>query len=226
MTAKSELLAENLRDYLLREGVVETDVQRDLRAETARLPEAGWQIAPEQGQMLSFLVRLIDAGQILEIGTFTGYGALSMAMAQPQGGRLVTLEGNPEFGAIAERYWQQAGLSERIELRDGMALDILDDLVAEGGSSGEGGGRFDLVFIDADKKEYGEYYERALILTRAGGLIVIDNMLWGGAVADSDDQRNSTKSIRALTRKIREDSRVHMCLIPIGDGVLLVQKQA
>ena len=219
MVVGSSYLPAELLQFLIDEMVEETTTLRALREETAKLPNAEWQIPPELGQFLRFLVQLIDARLILEIGTFTGYGSLCMAQAMGKGGRIVTFEGNPEFASLSKKFWSQAGMEGRIEQRLGMALDSLENLVNE-----ERSGTFDLVFIDADKKEYDEYYEYALQLVKDSGLIVVDNMLWKGAVANPEDQRNSTKAIRALMRKIRADKRVSGCLVPIGDGLIIARK--
>ena len=219
MVVGSSYLPAELLQFLIDEMVEETTTLRALREETANLPNAESQIPPEQGQFLRFLVQLIDARLILEIGTFTGYGSLCMAQAMGKGGRVVTFEGNPEFASLSKKFWSQAGMEGRIEQRLGMALDSLENLVNE-----ERSGTFDLVFIDADKKEYDEYYEYALQLVKDSGLIVVDNMLWKGAVANPEDQRNSTKAIRALMRKIRADKRVSGCLVPIGDGLIIARK--
>jgi O-methyltransferase len=205
-----------IRDHTLREP----PVLARLRELTAGLPDASMQIAPEQGQLMALLLALTGARRILEIGCFTGYSALWMASALPAGGRLITLDVNPEWVEIGRRFWREAGVEARIEARLGLALDSLDALVAEGAA-----GSFDLAFIDADKKSYDLYYERALTLVRAGGLILLDNMLWGGAVADPANTDHQTAALRALTDKLREDERIDLSLLPIADGLALARKR-
>jgi O-methyltransferase len=205
-----------IRDHSLREP----PVLARLRELTAGLLDASMQIAPEQGQLMALLVRLIGARRILEIGCFTGYSALWMAAAMPEGGRLITLDVNREWVEIGRRFWREAGVEERIEARLGLAIESLDALLAEGAAES-----FDLVFIDADKKSYELYYERALALTRPGGLILLDNMLWGGTVADPANDDHQTRVLRALTDRLREDQRVEVSLLPIADGLALARKR-
>lgn len=216
-----DLSRPGLADYLLEVGTRETRVQARLRRETARLPEAGMQISPDQGQFLAFLVSAIGARRALEIGTFTGYSALWIADALCEGGTLVACDCSREWTAMARPYWREAGLEGCIDLRLGPARDTLDTLL-----SGDGAGSFDFAFIDADKTGYDDYYERCLKLLRPGGVIAFDNMLWGGAVADPQDTSEDTLALRALNRKIRDDERVDMCLAPIGDGLGLVRRRA
>jgi predicted O-methyltransferase YrrM len=192
-----------------------------LRAETAALPQAGMQIGPDQGALLALLVRLLGARQALEIGTFTGYSALAVAGVLPLDGRLVTCDVNEEWTRVARRYWSEAGVSGRIDLRLGDAHVTLAALLKE-----RGAGSFDFAFIDADKPAYDAYYELCLQLVRAGGLIAIDNVLWSGAVADPKEQDADTAAIRALNLKIRDDPRVESCLLTVGDGVMLVRPLA
>jgi predicted O-methyltransferase YrrM len=214
-------LDEGLYDYLLKVSLREAEVLRRLRDETLRLPQRSMQIAPEQGQFMALLVRLINAGRILEIGTFTGYSALAMALALPPGGRIVTCDVSEEWTAVARRYWTEAGVEDRIALRLGPATATLDALLASDEEE-----RFDLVFIDADKENYGGYYERALALVRPGGLIIVDNVLWGGSVIDPGKQDPDTVAIRAFNTRIRDDDRVDLSLVPIGDGLTLAMKRA
>lgn len=219
MSRETVGLAPELGAYIRDASLREADVLARLRNETARHPNASMQISPEQGQLMALLVRLTGARQILEIGCFTGYSALAMALALPEGGRLLTLDVNEDTTAIARRYWDEAGVGERIELRLGLAIESLERLSAEGAD-----GSFDLVFVDADKKHYDAYYEGALRLARAGGLILLDNMLWGGRVADPADHERQTETLRALTLKIRDDPRVSSALLPIADGLTLARK--
>lgn len=207
-----------LARYVLEIGMRETALQRRLRQETARLPGAGMQVSPDQGQLLAFLAGLTGARRAIEIGAFTGYSALAVAAALPSDGQLIACDINEEWTAIARRYWRQAGLAATIDLRIGPALDTLGALIA---AEGEGG--FDFAFIDADKASYDAYYESCLRLVRPGGLIAIDNVLWGGAVADPTSDDEEAALIDALNRKIRGDARVAMCLVPLGDGTTLVR---
>jgi predicted O-methyltransferase YrrM len=214
------LLPAAVERYVMRDIARETEVQKRLRAETARLPQAGMQIGADEAALLALLVRAIGATRALEIGTFTGYSALAVAAALPREGRLVCCDINEEWTAIARRYWKEAGLAERIELRLGPALDTLAALRAE-----HGVGSFDFAFIDADKSSYDAYYESCLTLIRSGGLIAIDNTLWSGKVADPKAHDVDTDALRALNAKIRDDKRVESCLLTVGDGVMLALKR-
>ena len=207
-----------LYGYLLAETVREPELMARLRAETRRLPNASLQIGPDQAQLMSLLVRLIDARRAIEIGTFTGYSALAVALALPADGELICCDVSEEWTQVARRYWREAGIADRIDLHLAPAADTLAELIAAGQS-----GRFDFVFIDADKENYDLYYERCLELIRPGGLIAVDNALWHGAVADPSCNDVDTAAIRALNRKIRDDARVDMVLLPIGDGLLLAR---
>ncbi|MCL4851492.1 MAG: class I SAM-dependent methyltransferase [Bryobacteraceae bacterium] len=198
----------------------EPDLLRRVREETARLPEAHMQITPEQGQFLGLLVRLLEATQVLEVGVFTGYSSLSLALALPDHGRIVACDRSEEFTSMARRYWREAGVEHKIDLRLGPALDTLDGLLSERRK-----GTFDLAFIDADKQNYDNYYERALLLIRPGGLIAIDNVLWHGVVIDETVNDDSTIAIRTFNRKIHQDDRVWVSMVPIGDGLTLVLKK-
>lgn len=219
MTApKRSLLPDSVEQYVAAVISRETPVMKRLRAETATLPQAGMQIGPDQGALLALLVRLLGARHALEIGTFTGYSALAVAAALPLDGGLVACDVNEEWTRIARRYWSEAGLSGRIELRLGDARTTLAALLAE-----RGPGAFDFAFIDADKPAYDAYYEACLRLVRPGGLIAIDNVLWSGAVADPKEQDADTAALRALNLKIRDDPRVESCLLTVGDGIMLVR---
>jgi predicted O-methyltransferase YrrM len=213
-------LTERLQEYLLANSLREHPALRQLREDTAGLPGAGMQIAPEQGQLMALLVELIGAHRVLEIGCFTGYSALAMALALPPDGRLITLEVNPEPIEIGRRAWRAAGVAERIEVRLGLALESLDALLEEDLADA-----FDLAFIDADKKSYDAYYERALRLVRPGGLILLDNVLWGGAVADPADHERQTVALRALNAKLHRDARISLSLLPLGDGLTVARKR-
>lgn len=209
-----------LLDYLRRVSLREPDVMRRLRAETASMEWAMMQISPEQGQLMALLAETIGARRALEVGTFTGYSALAVARALPVDGRLVACDVSREWTDMARRYWREAGVEGRIELRLGPALATLDGLVQEGQA-----GAFDMAFIDADKANYDAYYERALTLLRTGGLVLIDNVLWDGNVIDPDKGDADTLAIRALNDKIHADARVSLSMIPIGDGLTLALKR-
>jgi caffeoyl-CoA O-methyltransferase len=209
-----------LYDYLLAVSVREPALFAELREETSRLPNAGMQISPEQGQLLRLLAELTGARQALEIGVFTGYSSLCVASVLPADGRLVACAVSEEYTAVARRYWQRAGLAERIDLRLQPAADTLGELLAEGAA-----GTFDFAFIDADKEGYALYYERTLELLRPGGLMAIDNVLWGGSVADESNQSSSTLAIRRLNAALHADERVSVSLVPIGDGLFLARKR-
>ena len=210
---------EKLRDYVEQVGAREHPALRHCREETASLPNANMQIAPEQGAFLALLAKLVGARQTLEIGTFTGYSALSVALALPEGGRVIALDVSKDYTDRARRYWKEAGMDGRIELRLGPGLDSLDRMIAANE------GPFDMAFIDADKSNYDAYYERALRLLRPGGVIALDNMLWSGAVADPAIGDPDTSALRALNAKIQADERVDMALATIADGVMLARKR-
>ena len=197
----------------------EGDVATRLREETAKLPQAGMQIGPDQAAFLALLVRAIGAKRCLEIGTFTGMSALAVASALPADGKLVCCDISAEWTSIARRYWSEAGVAGRIDLRLAPALDTLRDL------AGTQRGGFDFAFIDADKSGYEAYYEACLELLRPGGLVALDNMLWSGKVADANVHDADTDAIRALNAKIHADQRVDASLITLGDGVMLARKR-
>jgi len=213
-------VTDQLYAYLCRVTLREPELLARLRAETAKLPRAGMQIAPEQGQFMGLLVELIGARRTLEIGVFTGYSSLSVALALPEDGKIIACDVSDEFTRVARRYWEEANVAHKIDLRLAPALETLAGLVKEGQA-----GAFDFAFIDADKEANDEYYERALTLLRPGGLIAVDNALWDGSVADDSNQSESTKAIRALNQKVARDSRVSMSLLTIGDGLLLARKR-
>ena len=220
MKNKSIRLDDSLYTYLLSVSLREPEVLRQLREETANHPYGGMQIAPEQGQFMALLVELIGAQRVLEIGVFTGYSSTCMALALPPDGRLMALDLSAEYTGIARRYWQLAGVANKIELRLGPALASLDRLIEDGASDS-----FDLAFIDADKGHYAAYYERSLRLLRPGGLLLIDNVLWGGKVADLSVEDDDTQAIRALNRIIHTDERVTEVLLPVADGLTLARKR-
>lgn len=220
MSNRTIEISDRLYDYLLKVSLREPPLLAELRAETTKLPLGIMQIAPEQGQFMAMLAELIGARRAIEIGTFTGYSALCVAQAMPADGRLIACDISEEFTAIARRYWAKAGVSGKIDLRLAPALETLRGLLAAGEA-----GRFDFAFIDADKKEYEEYYEAVLKLLRPGGLVTIDNVLWDGAVADPAKDDEDTVAIRKLNEKLKSDSRISLSLVPIGDGLTLARKR-
>ena len=220
MSARALRLDARLLGYLAAHGARETPVQKALRRETQRLPQAQMQIGAEQGALMQLLVRLLGARRCLEIGTFTGTSALAVALALPPGGTILCCDLSESWTAVARRYWNRARVAGKIELRLAPALATLDALLADGQA-----GRFDFAFIDADKANYLNYYERCLKLVRRGGLIAADNTLWGGSVADPRNQSVDTRAIRAFNRKLLRDRRVDMALIPVGDGLTLARRR-
>ena len=218
---KTISVSNNLYAYLLENSLCEPEILRRLREENASHPKAEFQIAPEQGQFMRLLVQLLGVRRAIEVGVFTGYSALSVALAMPPGGRLVACDVSEEFTNVAKRYWEEAGVAQKIDLRLGPALETLDSLIRAGQA-----GSYDFVFIDADKVNYVAYYERALSLVRSGGLVAIDNTLWYGYVADDAKNDSDTISIRALNRRILEDNRVLASLLPLADGLTLALKLA
>ena len=220
MTRRSITLTDSLHDYLLSVSLREPELLARLRQETAALQESRMQIGPEQGQFMAFLLRLMGAKRCLEIGVFTGYSSLAAALALPEDGRIIACDVSEEWTAIARRYWREAGVEGKIELRLGPALDTLDQLLGEGEA-----GRFDFAFIDADKENYLSYYERVLPLLRSGGLIAVDNVLWSGRVADPEVADADTVAIRHFNDCLHRDERVDLCVVPIGDGLTLARKR-
>ncbi len=220
MSNKSIGLDDRLYQYLLSVSLREPEILRQLREETAAIPQAGMQISPEQGQFMALLVKLTGAVNVLEIGVFTGYSSTAVALALPGKGKITALDISDEWTSLARRYWKLAGVASKIDLRLGSAIDTLDVLIA----GGQAVGTYDFAFIDADKENYDGYYERALQLLRPGGLLLIDNVLWGGNVADEAKEDVDTTAIRALNRKIHTDKRVEISLLPVADGLTLAMK--
>lgn len=214
-------LDDRLYDYLLEASLREPGILAELRSETARLAEANMQIAPEQGQFMALLAHITGARRYLEIGTFTGYSALAVALALPEDGEVVACDISEKWTAVARIYWERAGVAGRIRLELRPALDTLRALIAEGRE-----GSFDMAFIDADKTGYIDYYEHCLILLRAGGLVLVDNTLWSGNVADPDKRDPDTEAIRAFNLHVRDDARVDLALVPIGDGLTIIRKKS
>jgi caffeoyl-CoA O-methyltransferase len=209
-----------LWDYIRQVSLREPDVLRRLREATASHPHVSCQIAPEQGQFMALLMRLIGARKTLEIGTFTGYSSTAVALALPEDGKLIACDVSAEWTAMAREYWREAGVEHKIELRLGPAIETLDALLADGQA-----GSFDFAFIDADKENYDGYYERSLKLVRQGGLIAVDNVLWHGHVIDPNTNTADTIAIRQLNRKLHADERVELSLVPIGDGLTLLYRK-
>lgn len=220
MAPRSLGLDDRLYEYVLTHSVREPALLKELRAETSKLPGAGMQIGPDQGQFMALLVELTGARQALEVGTFTGYSSIAVARALPPDGRLIACDISEEFTSIARRYWAKAGVERKIELRLGPALETLDALLAQGRE-----GAFDFAFIDADKPNYSRYYERCLRLLRRGGLLAIDNVLWGGSVANPAIDDEDTRAIRALNDRITSDERVSVSMLALGDGLTLARKR-
>ena len=219
MSNKTLALDDRLYDYLLSVSLREPDVLARLREETLHRADAEMQIAPEQGQFMALLLKLIGARRSLEVGTFTGYSALVCALALPEDGQLIALDINEETTAIAQRYWAEAGVENKIELRLGPAEDSLRNLI-DGGDQGS----FDFMFIDADKTGYPTYYEMGLQLLRPGGVLAFDNVLWAGRVADPGAGDDDTQALKALNVQLHADPRVDISMVPIGDGLTLARK--
>lgn len=220
MSRQTLPMTDALHGYLLSVSLRETDVQRQLREDTARLPEAGMQLSPEQGQLLQLLVRLTGARRCLEIGTFTGYSALAVALALPDDGFITACDVSETWTDMAWRYWQAAGVAHKIFLRLAPARETLDALLEQ-----DQAGMYDFAFIDADKEGYLDYYERALRLLRIGGLIAVDNTLWSGRPADPAATDADTAAIRAFNARLHADTRVDLAVLPVGDGLTLARKR-
>lgn len=220
MLVKSFLIPASLRQYIADNWVHEPELLARLRIETSTHPRSGMQIGPDQGVLMAQLVKLLGVKKYLEIGVFTGYSSLSVALALPEDGRIVACDVSEEFTSIARRYWAEAGVDSKISLHLAPAVETLDRLLASGEA-----GTFDMVFIDADKPNYLHYYERALQLLRPNGLLLVDNVLWSGHIADPEDTTPETLALRELNAKIHADDRVESCLIPIGDGMTFTRKK-
>ena len=220
MSTRTLNITDQLYAYLIGDVSREAPILAELRKETAEHPRAGMQISPEQGQFMQLLVKLIGVKKAVEIGVFTGYSSLAVALAMEPDGRIVACDVSEDFTATARRYWDQAGVAAKIDLRIAPATETLDALLA-GGQAGS----FDFAFIDADKAAYDGYYERCLQLLRPGGLIAVDNALWGGAVADPAETDESTVALRSLNAKMKDDQRVDFSMVPIGDGLALARKR-
>jgi predicted O-methyltransferase YrrM len=216
----SVVLTDELQQYMVDVGVREPAILARLREETSVLPMHQMQIAPEQGAFMALLVEVMGAERCLELGTFTGYSSLAVALVLPPDGRIVCCDVSKEWTDIARRYWREAGVEDRVDLRLGPALETLDAMLAAGEANS-----YDFAFIDARKEEYDGYYERTLRLLRPGGLMAIDNIFQGGDVVDATDDSPDTVAVRALNEKIRRDERVSISLVPIADGLTLARKR-
>ncbi|MEE3183664.1 MAG: class I SAM-dependent methyltransferase [Pseudomonadota bacterium] len=217
MSSRTIELTESVYSYLLQSGIQESSIAYELRVKTQEsTPWHMMQISPEQGAFMALLVRLIGAKKTIEVGTFTGYSALVVAEALPEDGRIIACDVSEEWTSIARDFWERAGLRNKIDLRLRPATETLDEIIDQGGAES-----FDFAFIDADKANYDDYYERCLVLLRPGGLVGIDNVLWGGRVADDTANDDDTLAIRALNEKVRTDQRVSATILPIGDGLTL-----
>jgi caffeoyl-CoA O-methyltransferase len=220
MSNRTRPLTDDLYSYMVRIGVRETDLLRRLRAETAAHPQANMQIAPEQGQFMAFLVRALGVKKALEVGVFTGYSSLSVAMALPDDGHLIACDVSEEFTAVARRYWEEAGVADRIDLVVGDAADSLHALIRDGHTA-----TFDFAFIDADKTGYPTYFERVLTLLRPGGVVLLDNTFMSGRVSDPDEQGEHVQAIRDINEALHEDARIELCVLPVGDGLTMAMKR-
>jgi predicted O-methyltransferase YrrM len=220
MSGKTLPLNERLYDYLLSVSLREPEVLQRLREETARDRMARMQVAPEQGQFMALLVRLLAARRCLEIGVYTGYSALCVALALPPGGELVACDVSEKWTSVARRYWQAAGVADRIRLELAPAQRTLDGLLEAGAAAS-----FDFAFIDADKTGYAGYYERVLRLLRGGGLLLVDNTLWSGEVANPENRDADTVAIREFNAMVHRDKRVLVSLLPVADGLTLILKR-
>ncbi|MFC4351475.1 O-methyltransferase [Fodinicurvata halophila] len=221
MSTEHVSVTPELFNYIRQVSLRETDLRRELREETAGLPEAQMQILPEQGQFMALLLRLMGARKGLEVGTFTGYSALCFAEVLPENGHLVCCDVSAEYTGIAQRYWERSGLRHKMDLRLAPALETLDQLIANGEQE-----TYDFCFLDADKENYTSYYEKALELLRPGGLLMADNVLWSGRVAaESSDQSKATQALKLFNNQLAGDRRIELSLLPFADGLTLVVKK-
>ncbi len=213
-------ITDEIHRYLVDHSVREPEVLARLRTTTAPLPQAGMQIGPEQGQLMALLAKLVGAQRCIEVGVFTGYSSLAVALALPEDGRILACDVSEKWTAIAQRFWREAGVEHKIELKLQPAVRTLEDLLAAGEA-----GRYDFAFVDADKPAYDSYYELLLKLLRPGGLMALDNTLWSGAVADPDEREPNAVALRTLNDKLHRDERIDLSLLPIGDGLTLARKR-
>ncbi len=219
MTAKSTFVDQAIQEYIIASTVREDPNLRELRAETSQLPQARMQIGPEQGQLMALLAHAVGARRYLEVGVFTGYSSLAMALALPRDGYILACDVSEEYTAVARRYWEAAGVASKIDLRIAPALETLETVRAQNGAP------FDLAFIDADKQNVNAYYEACLELVRPNGLVLVDNVLWGGAVIDPSDDDADTQALREVSLRAGHDDRVEAVLLPVCDGLLIARKR-
>lgn len=220
MANKTLGISDELQAYVVEVGVREPGVLTRLREETASIPQHRMQVAPEQGAFLALLVELTGARRCLEVGTFTGYSSTAVALALPEDGRLTCCDVSREWTDVARRYWTEAGVAQKIELRIAPAVETLDDLLDSGKAE-----TYDFAFVDADKTGYDAYYDRLMRLVRPGGLMAFDNTLWGGRVIDPDADDEDTAAIRAFNRRLADDERVSLSMVPVADGVTLARRR-
>ena len=220
MSTQTILMDDQLLEYLRQNSVREPDVLQELREETQKLSNSGMQISPEQGQLMAMLVKLVNARKIVEIGTFTGYSSTVMALAMPEDSQLIAFDISEEYTRTARRFWKKAGVDQRVKLVLGNAKESLKDFLQTGEQES-----VDLAFIDADKSSYAEYYECCLKLIRPGGLILVDNVLWSGQVADASNHDKDTEALRIFNVALSSDQRVDLCMVPIGDGLTIARKR-
>ena len=220
MTDRRLVITDDIHRYLVEHSVREPAVLARLRAATSSLPLASMQIGPEQGQLMALLAKLVGARRCIEVGVFTGYSSLAVALALPEDGRILACDVSEEWTAIARRFWREAGVEHKIELRLQPAVRTLEELLAAGGA-----GRYDFAFVDADKPAYDTYYELLLKLLRPGGLMALDNTLWSGAVVNPNEREPNTVALRALNDKLHRDERIDVSLLPVGDGLTLARKR-
>ncbi len=220
MSKRTLSITEDIHAYMIEHSVREPDVLKRLRTVTQVMPDANMQIGPEQGQFMALLARLIGARRCIEVGVFTGYSSLALALALPDDGRIIACDINDKWTSIARQFWREAGVENKIELKLQPASQTLQELLEANGED-----KYDYAFIDADKTGYADYYERLLKLMRPGGLILADNTLWSGRVADADDKDEDTVALRAFNSRLLNDTRVDISLVPIGDGLTLARKR-
>ena len=220
MSTKTILMDDQLLEYLRQNSVREPDVLQELREETQKLSNSGMQISPEQGQLMAMLVKLVNARMIVEIGTFTGYSSTVMALAMPEDSQLIAFDISEEYTRTARIFWKKAGVDQRVKLVLGNAKESLKDFLQAGEQES-----VDLAFVDADKSSYAEYYECCLKLIRPGGLILVDNVLWSGQVADASNHDKDTEALRIFNAALSSDQRVDLCMVPIGDGLTIARKR-
>ena len=219
MSIRNFYLDENIYEYILNNSLRDLPILKKLRDETRKMPDGRMQISSDQGQFMGFLVKLTNTKKIIDVGTYTGYSSLVMALALPEDGQIFSCDISEEYTAVARRFWQEAGVSNKIQLLLGLAEETLVELIKNGEA-----GTFDMAFIDADKVNYKIYYENCLDLLRPGGLILIDNVLWSGKTANPDETDDDTVAIRELNLFVHNDKRVDLSLLPVGDGLTLALK--